>query len=793
MSPRDLEAIQRRIAEWLDSRHGARPWLRDKWERIALGRRRLPPPTASQVSALSKQDHFSVAVKAVVAVHDRGSVDPIWKGSDAACWGIQSPSAEAITARALETLHIASMEWLQTLSARNAEEYFRIVRAAFDSEGGLPITARLPSTRAAETSTALAGSARPGSLVQLHVAAADLAHALGDILAWLQWLHRAEFNQIPSLAPLWWKDFEQSDDWRMFGAEWGDETEKRHWFALRKTREIIAVTIDGWDRLWTGFPMPTAEVWRKDDAGACLGVLHDILFPAQLQGRWRNGCVPHRHHLSVEIPEGWSAEPESAEESAARDQIDDLAIDIVLKRSADEAGDRRRIEELKDDLETRYAARLKRDASAKQGRVPEEERPRLIKLRDEWRDVVERWEQAERGIRMLLAYFRGEIDVPNQRNADEYLHRAAACLDTFAASLHPRMEKHGDWYTQPRPHDVVAAMQARDSGDRSIAHLRDAWESMDDALRALCLTKDGMPLMPHTRGEWKQWFGTDVRFPPTVYSHGIQVLELAHVMDGRLSQYASSPGNGPFPGRIAIPVEAQAWATATAKLLQSMSSVVVGEAQVAPKELSPGSGALKADEPAAQSESSASENRFVRSGEIWEIKFGQEFGKFKHILGLQDIAMLIALPHPQQPVAALDLMRADPKTKHVKSSAGPVMSDEAIRGCEERAADIAKEIRTARESSDTPKVESLLAELAEIQAELAGARGLGQRTRRLGSSSPAASARAAVRQRLTTVYQKLRDAQPPMKGLADHLEGSIKTEAEGYAYRPAVGTPSWNQ
>ena len=73
----------------------------------------------------------------------------------------------------------------------------------------------------------------------------------------------------------------------MLGVRGGDIVYRRHRFAVFKARQIIWMCIQDWQVLWQGVPLPSTEEWRRDEARACVGVLHDILFPAQLHGRWR--------------------------------------------------------------------------------------------------------------------------------------------------------------------------------------------------------------------------------------------------------------------------------------------------------------------------------------------------------------------------------------------------------------------------------------------------------------------------------------------------------------------------
>src|SRR5262249_21705312 len=74
---------------------------------------------------------------------------------------------------------------------------------------------------------------------------------------------------------------------------------------------------------------------------------------------------------------------------------------------------------------------------------------------------------------------------------------------------------------------------------------------------------------------------------------------------------------------------------------------------------------------------------------------------------------------------------------------------------------------------------------ARLQAEL----GPGGRTRDLNSLIN--KIRPKIAGRLTTVYEKLRDAEPPMEKLASHFEDCISSSTSGFVYAPKGVLPAW--
>jgi hypothetical protein len=179
---------------------------------------------------------------------------------------------------------------------------------------------------------------------------------------------------------------------------------------------------------------------------------------------------------------------------------------------------------------------------------------------------------------------------------------------------------------------------------------------------------------------------------------------------------------------------------------------------------------------------------FRFTGNMWELRFGEEESSFPDRKGFHILSRLLRFPN--EPVQAIELQGLDPRAGADNQSAQEVLTDEAKRRLKVRLAELNEEIGEAKKNRDEAALTRLGSEKEQLDDELRTSLGLGGKSRKLGPRSPGESARIAVRRNLDRVYECLRAAHPPMTRLANHLERSILSEGHDYAYRPE-SCPAW--
>jgi hypothetical protein len=162
--------------------------------------------------------------------------------------------------------------------------------------------------------------------------------------------------------------------------------------------------------------------------------------------------------------------------------------------------------------------------------------------------------------------------------------------------------------------------------------------------------------------------------------------------------------------------------------------------------------------------------RLQRSGPVWLVEWRGRRSTVPDSKGIRDLAVLLA--HPGQPVPAVELVEAagGPPAAAAGASLGPVIDATARRAYQRRLADLAEELTEAEEYADLGHVERLRAERSMLAAELAGALGLGGRTRFAGD--PAERARKAVTMRIRAAISAVAEQDD---ALARHLRNTVRT------------------
>jgi hypothetical protein len=215
-----------------------------------------------------------------------------------------------------------------------------------------------------------------------------------------------------------------------------------------------------------------------------------------------------------------------------------------------------------------------------------------------------------------------------------------------------------------------------------------------------------------------------------------------------------------------------------------------------------------------QEATSSGEYFFRREGDYWRIRYGAEEGLAKHAGGMGHIARLLG--SPQKHVPALDLV-APAKTQDKATCrmtldetapasdeggepdvflSGPseqeVLDNRALSQYRARLQGIEEDLAQAREDKDHGWVDRLETEKHTILEELNAAKGLGGHKRRLGPAGDSEKARQAVRNAIRRAIRNLKQMQPALPRLAEHLKKSIVGEGTSFVYRPAGTAPAWD-
>jgi hypothetical protein len=165
---------------------------------------------------------------------------------------------------------------------------------------------------------------------------------------------------------------------------------------------------------------------------------------------------------------------------------------------------------------------------------------------------------------------------------------------------------------------------------------------------------------------------------------------------------------------------------------------------------------------------SATPISMCREGDVWMIAGTKAF-RLKNSRGLQILSRLVAEPGREMHV--VDLMAPDGEMG-LATDAGEVLDATAIAAYRRRLEAMREDEREAEAFGDWGRQQRAQAEIEALANELAGAVGLGGRSRKARSS--AEKARINVRQRLKHAMDKIAEQDPD---LGRHLRWAVRTGA----------------
>jgi hypothetical protein len=155
---------------------------------------------------------------------------------------------------------------------------------------------------------------------------------------------------------------------------------------------------------------------------------------------------------------------------------------------------------------------------------------------------------------------------------------------------------------------------------------------------------------------------------------------------------------------------------------------------------------------------------FRRTGELWEVGYGDGTATVVATKGMADLARLLGAPGRE--VHCLELAGAAVE----EGGTGEVLDAAARRAYEARVRDLQQELDEAEADNDRGRAERAALELDAVVDQLTEALGLGGRSRNPGAS--AERARSAVTQRIRATIRRIDSVHP---GLGRHLRASIRT------------------
>lgn len=211
---------------------------------------------------------------------------------------------------------------------------------------------------------------------------------------------------------------------------------------------------------------------------------------------------------------------------------------------------------------------------------------------------------------------------------------------------------------------------------------------------------------------------------------------------------------------------------------------------------------------AKSTESSQADSYVFRmAGELWDVQFGQESGRFKEIDGIFYIVELLRMPKTR--ISATRLSSSRPKVEEGKSrhalneKSGEVVArevvystdrgieaadEQSIKAVEARLREIDKELAAGGTGIHIEKREDLEEEHRECKkylSEVTNARGEPRQVK-----NRRRSVINSVRQGIDRAIRKFINSDPPMRALADHLEKSLTYKNGEFEYHPP-STISW--
>ena len=182
---------------------------------------------------------------------------------------------------------------------------------------------------------------------------------------------------------------------------------------------------------------------------------------------------------------------------------------------------------------------------------------------------------------------------------------------------------------------------------------------------------------------------------------------------------------------------------------------------------------------------------FAPDGTGYYIKGFGEHGNVTKLKGFWQIHLLIQTPG--EPVSVLDLIEANKDERIVadKRSHQPVFTTEAKEKIKIERRRLKSELDQAKEKNDFAEQTRLQLEIEQIEDQSKKAYGVFGKDRDLNDLTKKMLRR--VYGTLSTAYDHLREANPPMVELAVHFESSISAEGSDFIYHSAIEpTPEWS-
>ena len=176
-----------------------------------------------------------------------------------------------------------------------------------------------------------------------------------------------------------------------------------------------------------------------------------------------------------------------------------------------------------------------------------------------------------------------------------------------------------------------------------------------------------------------------------------------------------------------------------------------------------------------------SEATFRREGEYWHVVFGDDSFRIRDSRGMRHLAQLLERPgneiHALE-LASVDAPEARPSNSPVdragptraERDVGPLLDAEAKAAYAARLSEIDADLDEAQRWNDPERVVRLEAERDAIAQELAGAFGLGGRSRTSGS--PTERARVSVTRAIRVAMGRIAEQS---NALGDHLDATVRT------------------
>jgi hypothetical protein len=165
------------------------------------------------------------------------------------------------------------------------------------------------------------------------------------------------------------------------------------------------------------------------------------------------------------------------------------------------------------------------------------------------------------------------------------------------------------------------------------------------------------------------------------------------------------------------------------------------------------------------------------SGGIWTVAYEGRNTNLRGGIGLRYLQILLSRPNEEIPCLKLfSLARerdpSDPRMAALTPPADPVVDTWTLRAVEKQLAETKAELEDAKSTHDIERQEVLQERLTKIEGYIAGARGIGGKTR--VHSTPEEKARKSVGRAIDRGVQKIRGVWPE---LASQLDDCVERGA----------------